>query len=69
MTATPTYCHLCHRKTPTMYFPFANGDIGNLCKICRTCRRGRPYITHAEYQFSLKPIGAEGAYDISLRKS
>ena len=58
---TPAFCHRCQRETPTIYLPLSSGDIGNVCGICRTCRRGHPYVTRREYEQSLTPVApAEG---------
>jgi len=46
--ASPAYCHRCQRVTPTKYIPLPAG-IGNCCAACRTCRKGRPYVSKLEY--------------------
>ena len=43
------YCHICGKDTPTDYRQLSSGHIGNLCSLCRTARKGRPYISKDEY--------------------
>lgn len=56
------FCHMCRRETETVFLELSSGDIGNLCAICRTCRKGRPYVTRKEFEDweSLRPARAEG---------
>lgn len=41
---TVEHCHRCGRETPTVYRLMRSGHVGNLCAVCGTCRRGRPYV-------------------------
>lgn len=50
MTATPAYCHRCGQVTETVFLVLTGDLIGNCCATCRACRKGRPYITRAEYR-------------------
>ena len=43
------HCYQCHQDTETILAPLSSGHIGRLCAVCRTCRRGRPYASKAEY--------------------
>lgn len=57
---TTAFCHQCKRITETVYLPLRGGLIGNLCAICRACRKGKPFISRREYESTLMPTGAEG---------
>lgn len=59
MTASG-FCRQCKRITPTIFLPLRGDLIGNLCADCRACRKGKPFISRREYEFSLMPTGAEG---------
>ncbi len=37
------WCYRCQDDTPTVYREMRAG-VGNLCAICGTCRKGRPYV-------------------------
>ena len=60
-SATPAaaFCEVCQTITPTRLIPLSGG-IGNCCAVCRTCRKGRPYVSRREYQNSLTPGRADG---------
>lgn len=47
-TGTAAHCDRCGRITPTALLPLGN-HIGNVCADCRTCRRGRPYVSRNNY--------------------
>jgi hypothetical protein len=44
-TTAPTldWCHRCQDDTPTIYRAMRAG-VGNLCAVCGSCRKGRPYV-------------------------
>lgn len=44
------YCHRCGRITPTVYLQLSSGHIGNCCAACHSNRKGRPFVSHAEYE-------------------
>ena len=50
MNPTTAFCHCCRRDTPTILLSLSGGLIGNCCAVCRTCRKGRPYVSHREYK-------------------
>lgn len=54
------YCHICGRDTGTAYHQLSSGHIGNLCSLCRTARKGRPYISKAEYFAITTPTPTPG---------
>ena len=55
------FCERCGGTTPTIYLPLSSGDIGNVCAVCHTCRKVRPFVTRREYETSLTPDApAEG---------
>lgn len=62
---TPTYCHRCQRITPGTAFRVSSGHIVNACGICRTARKGRPYLPKWEYELfefeSSQPMPARRA--------
>ena len=53
------YCHRCQRVTPTKYIPLPAG-MGNCCAVCRTCRKGKPYISKHVYAEHLAKARNEG---------
>ena len=57
------YCHHCLCVTETLLLPLSSGHVGNCCTICRATRKGRPFVTRAEYERSIgspKPQEAVG---------
>ena len=48
------FCHICKRSTPTVFLPLSSGHIANACAICRTCRKGRPFVTRRAYEEHLE---------------
>ena len=51
-----SYCHNCKRETRTAFLPLSSGHIGNCCAVCRTTRKGRPYVSKCEYEMLNTPI-------------
>ncbi len=37
------WCTRCQADTPTVYREMRAG-VGNLCAVCGSCRKGRPYV-------------------------
>ena len=63
---TDEYCQKCQRDTPTVLLRLSSGHIGNLCALCRTARKGRPYVTAAEFDKFEKapmPSRAKGGHE------
>ena len=52
MTPADARCHHCDRVTATELLPLSSGHIGNVCAVCHTCRRGRPYVSRHVYETS-----------------
>jgi len=53
------FCHRCDRITETVFLELSTGHIGNLCSVCRTARKGRPYVSR-EFAQANTPCGVEG---------
>jgi hypothetical protein len=51
-------CEQCEADTPTKVF-FMKAGLGNACAVCGRLRRGKPYLSKAEFQ-TLKPESAKG---------
>jgi len=49
VNGTTAPCHVCGRRTPSALLPLRSGHVGNVCAVCRTCRRGRPFASRTEY--------------------
>lgn len=54
-------CDQCERDTPTKIL-FMQTGLGNACGVCGRLRRGKPYLSKAEFQ-TLKPDAAKGGRD------
>lgn len=54
-------CDQCERKTETQV-KFMKAGYGNACAICGRLRRGKPYLSKAEFN-ALKPDAAQGGID------
>jgi hypothetical protein len=52
------FCEQCDRNTPTKIL-FMRAGYGNACAACGRLRRGKPYLSKAEFQ-TLKPDAAKG---------
>ena len=46
----PAHCHRCGRMTTTVLLPLSSGHIGNCCAVCHATRKGRPFVSRAEYE-------------------
>jgi hypothetical protein len=70
-TGARAYCHRCATVTPSGLLPLTTGDIGHVCMHCRTCRKGRPYVTRAEFNRlnQLTPPRAEGCHEYTAAAS
>ena len=56
------FCHVCDCNTPTMIFDLGM-HAGNVCGICGTTRKGRPYVSKelaADFFKTPMPNTAEG---------
>jgi hypothetical protein len=53
------YCERCQQETETVFLTLSSGHILNGCAVCRTARRGRPYVSK-EFAQANTPTGAEG---------
>jgi hypothetical protein len=58
------YCHRCTCDTPTKYLLLSSGLVANVCAVCRTCRRGRPYVPRHFLTDTAHnaPVGADGDF-------
>jgi hypothetical protein len=54
------HCHQCGEQTGTA-FKFMPAGIGNACAVCGSFRKGKPYISKAEFK-NLMPSVAEGDF-------
>ena len=43
------YCHNCNKDTPTRIMSFRPRVASNVCRVCRTARKGRPNVPYAWY--------------------
>lgn len=64
----PETCHVCQRQTATVLALLSSGHVGRLCAACRTCRRGRPFASKAEYYNHTKPHDGEKVSPCQLPK-
>jgi len=44
------HCHRCQHVTKTVFLPLSSGHIGNCCAVCRTTRKGKPYVSRRAFQ-------------------
>lgn len=43
--APAAFCTHCGEDTMTLYHQLRGGQWQNLCRVCRTCRKGKPFIS------------------------
>lgn len=50
MTTEREHCEHCGRDTVTVLLPLSSGHVGRCCVCCRSCRKGRPFASKAEFE-------------------
>lgn len=55
------HCHHCEQETGTTFKPTKAG-IGNACERCGAFRKGKPYVSKAEFN-TLTLATAKGGHD------
>lgn len=61
------YCHHCQVETLTVYRILSSGHCGNLCGSCGTARKGKPYVSKAEY-FNITAKAGHGRRQINEQR-
>lgn len=54
------FCARCNRATPTVFLNLRSGMIANTCGVCRSCRKGRPYVGRWDSEQQHRDAGATG---------
>lgn len=51
-------CHMCEKQTGTIILSMKAG-LGNSCAVCGVFRKGKPYLSHADFK-ALAPDSVKG---------